>query len=389
MIPKRSWATLVPESIYESLRDAPSAETIELPLIEWEGDSPSVGDMLYLIKPKTADKFKDAGIFCATTIKSQLPGRTALLISDGGMLARKKSSYFRFESLNLKDRYLRGLSINVRLAGHAYFLDAATSVRLETLFSKTDETFSSLDAKISLLAYEESFIAGINPESSGYTVRAAIDSGRLVSSISSKMSNYKFLDDRAEGGLENGAKIDKITWAKYYIPERRAVDTARLRQDIALEYKDYEHAFVVEEPTEPAAEVTTPNDEERRQTYARRVRRGQSRFRMALQQLYGTRCAITGTPEESVLEACHIIPHAKTGDNSLDNGLLLRSDIHVLFDEHLLTLANDGQRILVHKDVTAPEYALLNGKSPGLRPSTPDSHLALIRLHNSELVWVI
>jgi len=189
--------------------------------------------------------------------------------------------------------------------------------------------------------------------------------------------------------LENGAKIDKITWAKYYIPERRAVDTARLRQDIALEYKDYEHAFVVEEPTEPAAEVTTPNDEERRQTYARRVRRGQSRFRMALQQLYGTRCAITGTPEESVLEACHIIPHAKTGDNSLDNGLLLRSDIHVLFDEHLLTLANDGQRILVHKDVSASEYALLNGKSPGLRPSTPDSHLALIRLHNSELGWVI
>jgi hypothetical protein len=389
MIPKRSWATLVPESIYESLRDAPSAETIELPLIGWEGDSPFVGDTLYLIKPKTADKFKDAGVFCATTIKSQVPGRTALLISNGDMLARKKSSYFRFESLNLKDRYLRGLSINVRLAGHAYFLDAATSVRLEILFSKTDETFSSLDAKISLLAYEESFIAGINPESSGYTVRAAIDSGRLVSSISSKMSNYKFLDDRAEGGLENGAKIDKTTWAKYYIPERRAVDTARLRQDIALEYKDYEYAFVVEEPTEPAAEASIPKDEERRQTYARRVRRGQSRFRMALQKLYGTRCAITGTPEETVLEACHIIPHAKTGDNSLDNGLLLRSDIHVLFDEHLLTLANDGQRILVHKDVTAPEYALLNGKSPGLRPSTPDSHLALIRLHNSELGWVI
>jgi len=389
MIPKRSWATLVPESIYESLRDTPSAETIELPLIELDGGSPTVGDTLYLIKPKTADKFKDAGVFCSTVIKSQSPGRTNLLISEGDMLARKKSSYFRFDSLNLKDRYLKGLSLHARLAGHAFFLDAATSVRLETLFSKTDETFSSLDAKISLLAYEESFIGGINPESSGYTVRAAIDSGRLVSSISSKMSNYKFLDDRAEGGLENGAKIDKITWAKYYIPERRAVDTARLRQDIALEYKDYEHAFVVEEPTEPAAEVKIPNDEERRQTYARRVRRGQSRFRMALQKLYGTRCAITGTPEESVLEACHIIPHAKTGDNSLDNGLLLRSDIHVLFDEHLLTLANDGQRILVHKDVTAPEYALLNGKSPGLRPSTPDSHLALIRLHNSELGWVI
>jgi hypothetical protein len=203
------------------------------------------------------------------------------------------------------------------------------------------------------------------------------------------MSNYKFLDDRVEGGLENGAKIDKITWAKYYIPEKRAVDIAKLRQDIAFEYKDYEHAFVVEEHTEPAAEAATPNDEELRQTYARRVRRGQSRFRMALHKLYGSRCAFTGTNEEAVLEACHIIPHSKTGDNSLDNGLLLRSDIHVLFDEHLLTLANDGQRILVHKDITAPEYALLNGKTTGLRPSTPYSHLELLRIHNSELGWVI
>ncbi len=387
MIPKRSWATLVPESTYESLRDAPSTETIELPLIEWQGGSPSAGDTLYLIKPKTADKFKDAGVFCATAIKSHSPGRATLLISEGGMLARKKSSYFRFDSLNLKDRYLKGLSIDARLTGHAIFLDAATSVRLETLFSKTDETFSSLDAKISLLAYEESFIAGINPESSGYTVKAAIDSGRLVSSISSKMSNYKFLDDRADGGLENGAKIDKITWAKYYIPERRVVDIARLRQDIAFEYKDYEHAFVVEEPNEPAAEVKIPNDEERRQTYARRVRRGQSRFRMALQKLYGTRCAFTGTPEETVLEACHILPHAKTGDNSLDNGLLLRSDIHVLFDEHLMTLANDGLHILVHKDVSAPEYSRLRNYAPGLRPSTSDRHLKLIQEHNAQLDW--
>jgi predicted restriction endonuclease len=110
---------------------------------------------------------------------------------------------------------------------------------------------------------------------------------------------------------------------------------------------------------------------------------------MALQKLYGSRCAFTGTPEETVLEACHIIPHAKTGDNSLDNGLLLRSDIHVLFDEHLMTLANDGLRILVHKDVTAPEYINLSGKSTRLRPSTPESHLMLIRQHNLQLGWVI
>ena len=163
----------------------------------------------------------------------------------------------------------------------------------------------------------------------------------------------------------------------------------RLRLDIANESKDYEFTFVVEDASEPAIEENIPNDDDTRQAYARRVRKGQSRFRKALQNLYGSRCAFTGTFEETVLEACHIISHAKTGDNSLDNGLLLRSDIHVLFDEHLMTLANDGQHILVHKDVTAPEYARLNRTAPGLRPATPESHLALIRQHNAELSWAI
>jgi hypothetical protein len=387
MIPKRSWATLVPEYIYLALRDAPDTASIEIPVIGWLTSRPTHGDTVYLIKPKTSDKYKDPGVFCAATIKSLTPGSVLLGIMDGEMLARKNYSYFRFDSLNLKDPYLKGLSLNVKPIGEALPLNEATSVRLEILFSKTDVDFTALDAKISLLAYEESFVAGLSAESSDYTVKAAIDCGRLVSSVSTKMSNYKFLDDRVKGGLPNGAKIDKVTWSDYYIPVRKVVDMARLRQDIAIEYKDYEYAFVVEEATEPAAELMIPNDEERRQTYARRVRRGQSRFRMALQKLYGSKCAFTGTNEETVLEACHIIPHAKTGDNSLDNGLLLRSDIHVLFDEHLLTLANDGRRILVHKDVTAPEYAFLNGKSTELRPSTPESHLGLIRLHNSDLSW--
>ena len=389
MIPWRSWATLVPEQIYLALRDAPDTTSIEIPVIGWSTSSPMHGDKVYLIKPKTSDKYKDPGVFCAATIKSHTLGSVLLGIKVGEMLARKNYSYFRFDSLNLKDPYLKGLSLNVKSIGEALPLNEATSVRLEILFSKTDVDFTALDAKISLLAYEESFVAGLSAESSDYTMKAAIDCGRLVSSVSTKMSNYKFLDDRVKGGLPNGAKIDKVTWANYYIPERKVVDMARLRQDIAIEYKDYEHAFVVEEATEPAAEPTIPNDEEHRQTYARRVRRGQSRFRMALQKLYGSKCAFTVTHEEAVLEACHIIPHAINGDNSLDNGLLLRSDIHVLFDEHLMTLANDGQHILVHKDVTAPEYARLNHTAPGLRPATPESHLALIRQHNAELAWAI
>ena len=389
MIPKRSWATLVTETIYERLTDTPNAPTIEIPIIDWAGNAPSAGDTIYLIKPKTSDKFRDAGIFCAAIIDSNKAGTISLSLKKEAILTQKNTSYVRFDSLNLKDHFLRRVHSNANKIGAAHFLDSSTSVRLETLFCKTDVNFTPLDAKISLLAYEESYAAGISPESSDFTVKAAIECGRLVSSISTKMSNYKFLDERVEGGLENGAKIDKITWNEYYLPEQRIVDVQRLRLDIANESRDYEFTFVVEDASEPAIEENIPNDDDSRQAYARRVRKGQSRFRKALQNLYGSRCAFTGTLEEAVLEACHIISHAKTGDNSLDNGLLLRSDIHVLFDEHLMTLANDGLHILVHKDVTAPEYTRLRETSTRLRPSTPESHLALLRLHNSELGWVI
>lgn len=389
MIPKRSWATLVDESIYERLRDNPETPAIDVPLIEWEGNAPAAGDTLYLIKPKTSDEYKDAGIFCAAIIVSNKAGTISVSLKKQAILTQKNTNYVRFEPLNLKDHFLRRVKLNANKIGSANFLDGSTSVRLETLFCKTDVNFTPLDAKISLLAYEESYAAGISPESSDFTVKAAIECGRLVSSISTKMSNYKYLDDRVKGGLKNGAKIDKVTWNEYYLPAQRIVDVKRLRLDIANESKDYEFTFVVEDASEPAVEDNIPNDDDTRQAYARRVRKGQSRFRKALKNLYGSRCAFTGTSEETVLEACHIISHAKTGDNSLDNGLLLRSDIHVLFDEHLMTLANDGQHILVHKDVTAPEYARLNQTAPGLRPATPESHLALIRQHNAELAWAI
>jgi hypothetical protein len=219
-------------------------------------------------------------------------------------------------------------------------------------------------------------------------VKAAIECGRLVSSISTKMSNYKHLDPRVEGGLKNGAKIDKITWEEYYLPSMKKVDIMRLRQDIANESKDYEFTFVVEDNFEPASELNIPNDENKRQAYARRVRKGQSRFRKALITFYDTQCAFTKTNEETVLEACHIISHARTGDNSLDNGLLLRSDIHVLFDEHLVTLANDGITVCVRQDVTAPEYAKLNNSVAQTRPSISERYLNLIQQRNSELNWL-
>jgi hypothetical protein len=67
-------------------------------------------------------------------------------------------------------------------------------------------------------------------------------------------------------------------------------------------------------------------------------RRGQEEFRKKLLIAYGKRCAISGWRAKDALEAAHIIPHADGGSMDVTNGLLLRADLHTLFDLGLLRI---------------------------------------------------
>ncbi|WP_067604526.1 HNH endonuclease [Nocardiopsis listeri] len=70
-----------------------------------------------------------------------------------------------------------------------------------------------------------------------------------------------------------------------------------------------------------------------------RRRLGQEAFKLALLDAYDGRCAITHQAVRPVLEAAHIHPVAAGGLHRLDNGLLLRSDVHRLFDLGYLSVA--------------------------------------------------
>jgi putative restriction endonuclease len=65
-------------------------------------------------------------------------------------------------------------------------------------------------------------------------------------------------------------------------------------------------------------------------------RLGQRSFQAVVLDAYHRRCAITGTHISPVLQAAHIRPVASGGEHRLDNGLLLRSDVHTLFDRGYL-----------------------------------------------------
>jgi putative restriction endonuclease len=75
--------------------------------------------------------------------------------------------------------------------------------------------------------------------------------------------------------------------------------------------------------------------------YLTRGRLGQGAFRVLVTDAYARRCAVTGEKTLPVLEAAHIKPYAADGPHRLNNGILLRSDLHKLFDLGYVTVTPD------------------------------------------------
>ncbi|MFC1841396.1 HNH endonuclease [Thermodesulfobacteriota bacterium] len=71
-------------------------------------------------------------------------------------------------------------------------------------------------------------------------------------------------------------------------------------------------------------------------------RLGQGSFRILVTDAYQRRCAITRERTLPALEAAHIKPFSENGPHSVDNGLLLRSDIHRLFDSGYVTITTQN-----------------------------------------------
>lgn len=113
------------------------------------------------------------------------------------------------------------------------------------------------------------------------------------------------------------------------------------------------------------------------------LRRGQGRFRRALLDAYGRRCAVTGSRVEAVLEAAHIRRYQGGHTDVVSNGLLLRSDIHTLFDCHRLTVTPDFV-VRVAPDALSEPYADLDGERLKVLPISPEDRPAgaLLKEHN-------
>ena len=119
-------------------------------------------------------------------------------------------------------------------------------------------------------------------------------------------------------------------------------------------------------------------------------RLGQGTFRVLVTDVYQRRCAVTGERTLPVLEAAHIQPYAAGGRHSVRNGLLLRSDLHTLFDRGYLTVTPEAHlevsRRIREEFENGREYYALHGRELRLPPRSESQPAPdLLRWHNQNI----
>jgi putative restriction endonuclease len=90
------------------------------------------------------------------------------------------------------------------------------------------------------------------------------------------------------------------------------------------------------------------------------ARQGQPGFRSALLAAYQGRCAVTGCDAVPALEGAHLLAYRSPESNVVTNGLLLRADIHTLFDLGLWAPDPVTQNIIISKLLAETQYAALS-----------------------------
>jgi len=137
-----------------------------------------------------------------------------------------------------------------------------------------------------------------------------------------------------------------VNWAKSGIQQGKTYslesgEGSRLWSQCLERAKRGSHYWNVERVEEAPARYGTPIEI--------KPRLGQGLFSLAVRDAYRGACAVTGEHSGPVLEAAHIIPYARGGEHRVDNGLLLRSDLHRLYDRGYVTVTPDYEFMVGEK----------------------------------------
>ncbi|MEY2979092.1 MAG: pentapeptide repeat-containing protein [Prochlorotrichaceae cyanobacterium] len=137
-----------------------------------------------------------------------------------------------------------------------------------------------------------------------------------------------------------------------------------------------------------AFQFKTPEEAQGRLNRSLLLRKGSPKVRVKLLKAYDRRCAMSRCTVEEVLEAAYIVPYLGDRTNDPANLILLRSDLHVLFDLHLLSIDPSDLTIRLAPWMKDTYYSILEGRSlhlPQNQDMRPD--LTLLMQHWESCVW--
>ena len=94
-----------------------------------------------------------------------------------------------------------------------------------------------------------------------------------------------------------------------------------------------------------------------------RARRGRTDLRKSLIRSYGDRCVLTGNCPRHLLEVGYVVPFPEGVVHGSGNALLMRSDVHTLWDLNLLGIEPESMQVMIAPELAGTVYAKLAGRS--------------------------
>ncbi|MBR5678891.1 MAG: HNH endonuclease [Paludibacteraceae bacterium] len=152
-----------------------------------------------------------------------------------------------------------------------------------------------------------------------------------------------------------------------------------------VKYKKYDSVFPFENRSHKATEfILVEKGAKKKRVQNVTQREGQAQFHTDVSRAYGHKCCISGEGTPELLQAAHIQDYINQASHDIQNGLLLRIDLHTLFDNGLLAIDTD---YMVHVSplVESEEYRKYDGKRialPGDVNQYPSKEALMLKLNS-------
>ncbi|RIJ78396.1 hypothetical protein D1871_02895 [Nakamurella silvestris] len=212
---------------------------------------------------------------------------------------------------------------------------------------------------------------------------------RSTGSVSRKITDIQTQAASYHGSKTRGNKLDREIAERFLAePDRMINEAWAIRQAIVA---GTEGQPLPAAPQPSLSDPLADGLDTRKKVLAERVQRiGQAGFRSRLMSAYDGKCAVSENGVVEVLQAAHIKPYLGPDTNGISNGLLLRSDLHLLFDSNLLAFDRESRTRLHPRIKLSREYRELEGvrlRPPRDPENEPSPDALVLRYQLSIQYW--